>query len=95
MFTWSRRCRHIIHTVPVPYSRTAYCTATLPEEVLQQPQEEQRNGRHVINLLNDGNLEKPELQIRMYGGAKKRDLPRSRELHNFKHFLYEDISVMC
>jgi hypothetical protein len=70
-FTWPRRCRDSIHTAP--YFRTAYCTVTPLGEVLQQPQEELSTGKHVINLLSDGNFDRPELQIRMYGGAKKRD----------------------
>jgi len=72
--------RDIIHTAP--YFRTAYCTVTPLEEVLQQPQEELSTGSHVINLLSDGNFDRPELQIRMYGRAKKRDYGSYPEVGN-------------
>lgn len=52
------------------------------EEVLRQPQEELSAGRRIINLLSDGNFDRPDLQIRMYGGAKKRDYSSYPEVGN-------------
>jgi hypothetical protein len=71
MFICPCHSRGAVCTLPCP--RTAYCMVTPPEEVLQKPQEELSSGRHVINLVSDGNFGRPELQIRMCSGAKKRD----------------------